>query len=241
VLTGEQILGHGQQQRHQNNTSGSTNMMCLACLNDVVNNAVNNVVKNATKEASAAEVKEWEKENDQLVTKKVEDSWRRMAKGEVDKVKLNITGMMSKHTGRELIKYELQNKTGAVYKTLCDAVGASLKNETSRWEEYFKVLQDKMSSLRVSLDAGLKSSRQRLDTQGKTISELKKLSGLATTGNPEQRTQALEKQLQEVRYVGTLRGVNERLVEQYHKDAEEKKQLAEEIEKLKQGYPHKSC
>jgi hypothetical protein len=33
--------------------------------------------------------------------------------------------------------------------------------------------------------------------------------------------------------------VNNRLVEQYNKDAEEKKQLAEEIKKLKQGAPHR--
>jgi hypothetical protein len=214
-------VGNNSDTNTSTNTSGSANIMELVCINDMVNNAVNNVVKNATnaavkdatKEAIAAGVKEWEKKNDQLETKKVEDAWRRMGKGEVDKVKLNITDMekklkekMSKHTGRELIKYELRNKTGAVYKTLCDAAGASLKKEARRWEGNLKVLQDKMSSLRVNLDAGLKSSSQRLDTQGKTISKLKKLSGPATTGNPDQRTQALEKQLQEVRHVGALRG-----------------------------------
>jgi hypothetical protein len=105
-------------------------MMDLASINDAVNNAVKNAtntaikdaihkaVKDAAKEAIAAEVKEWEKKIGQVVTKKVEDAWHRMTKPELDLVKLNMTDMekklkekISKHTGREFIKYELQNQT----------------------------------------------------------------------------------------------------------------------------------
>jgi hypothetical protein len=55
-----------------------------------------------------------------------------------------------------------------------------------------------MRSLSVNLGADLKKSRQRLDTQDKTISALKKSSGPATASNPDRHAQALEKQLQEV-------------------------------------------